>query len=111
MGVALMSDVVIAGESAQFMAAFFRLGAVPDCLTLFLLPRLIGLARARNMLLTNATLSATDAVALGLAAKVVPDDQAVWLNLVPVVLTAAVSAFLPGLRALKSSPAEALRCP
>jgi 2-(1,2-epoxy-1,2-dihydrophenyl)acetyl-CoA isomerase len=74
-GLALMCDVVVAGESAQFMTGFYRLGVVPDCLTLFLLPRLIGLARTRNLLLTNGTLKAQDAFNLGLAAKVVPDDQ------------------------------------
>ena len=45
MGLALLADVLIAGESARLMTGFFRLGVVPDCLTLFTLPRLIGLAR------------------------------------------------------------------
>jgi 2-(1,2-epoxy-1,2-dihydrophenyl)acetyl-CoA isomerase len=75
MGLALLADVVIAGESARLMAGFFRLGVVPDCLTLFTLPRLIGLARTRNLLMTNGTLTAKDALDLGLVAKVVPDDQ------------------------------------
>jgi 2-(1,2-epoxy-1,2-dihydrophenyl)acetyl-CoA isomerase len=75
MGLALLADVVIAGESARFMAAFYRLGVVPDCLTLFTLPRLIGLAKARNIIMTNATLTAKEAHDLGLAAKVVADDQ------------------------------------
>jgi 2-(1,2-epoxy-1,2-dihydrophenyl)acetyl-CoA isomerase len=75
MGLALLADVIIAGESARFMAGFTRLGVVPDCLTLFTLPRLIGLARTRNLLMTNGTLTAKDALDLGLAAKVVADDQ------------------------------------
>jgi 2-(1,2-epoxy-1,2-dihydrophenyl)acetyl-CoA isomerase len=75
MGLALLADVIIAGESARFMAGFTRLGVVPDCLTLFTLPRLIGLARTRNLLMTNGTLTAKDALDLGLAAKVVTDDQ------------------------------------
>lgn len=75
MGLALCADVIIAGESAQFMAGFFRLGVVPDCLTLFTLPRLIGLARTRNFLLTNSTWSSHDALDLGIVAKVVPDDD------------------------------------
>jgi 2-(1,2-epoxy-1,2-dihydrophenyl)acetyl-CoA isomerase len=72
-GLALHADVVIAGESARFMAAFYRLGALPDCLTLFTLPRMLGLSRARNLLMTNATLTGEQAVDLGLAAKCVPD--------------------------------------
>lgn len=75
LGLALMADVIIAGESANFMAGFFRLGAVPDCLTLYTLPRLIGLARTRNFLLTNGSWTAKDALDLGIAAKVVPDDR------------------------------------
>jgi len=43
--------------------------------------------------------------------KVIPDDQTVWWNLVPVVATAALAAFLPALRAMRLSPSEALRCP
>jgi 2-(1,2-epoxy-1,2-dihydrophenyl)acetyl-CoA isomerase len=75
MGLALLADVIIAGESARFMAGFTRIGVIPDCLTLFTLPRLIGLARTRNLLLTNGTLTGKDALDLGLAAKVVADDQ------------------------------------
>jgi len=43
--------------------------------------------------------------------KIVPDDQSVWWNLVPVIITAALAAFLPALRAMRLSPSEALRCP
>lgn len=75
LGMALMADLVVAGESAQFAAGFFRIGVVPDCLTLFTLPRLVGLARARNFLFSDATWNATAAQELGIALKVVPDDE------------------------------------
>lgn len=75
LGLALMSDLVIVGESAKFGAGFFRLGVVPDCLSMFNLPRMVGLARARNFLFTDATWSAADAVELGIALKCVPDDD------------------------------------
>jgi 2-(1,2-epoxy-1,2-dihydrophenyl)acetyl-CoA isomerase len=75
MGLALMADLVIAGESARFGAGFFRLGVVPDCLTLYTLPRLIGLAKTRNFLYSGGTWTASDVVELGIAAKVVPDDS------------------------------------
>lgn len=75
MGLALCADLIVAGESAQFMAGFYRIGAVPDCLTLFTLPRLIGLARTRNFFLTNSTWSAQDVTDLGIATKIVPDAE------------------------------------
>jgi 2-(1,2-epoxy-1,2-dihydrophenyl)acetyl-CoA isomerase len=75
LGLALMSDLIIAGESAKFSAGYFRLGVLPDCLALFTLPRLVGLAKARNFLFTDATWDAQEAAVLGIAAKVVPDDQ------------------------------------
>ena len=43
--------------------------------------------------------------------KVIPDDVTVWWNLFPVIVTAALAAFLPALRAMRLSPSEALRCP
>ncbi len=75
LGLALMADLMIAGESARFAAGFFRLGVVPDCLAMFTLPRLIGLARARNFLFTDASWDADEAVSLGVALKKVADDD------------------------------------
>lgn len=75
MGLALMADTIVAGESAKFMAGFFRLGVVPDCLTLFTLPRLIGLAKAREFFYSNNTWDAQEALANGVVAKVVADED------------------------------------
>lgn len=75
LGMALMADLIVAGESARFAAGFFRLGVVPDCLSIYTLPRLIGLAKARNFLLADASWTARDAVDLGIALKAVPDDE------------------------------------
>lgn len=75
MGLALACDLVVASETAKFMAGFFRLGAVPDLMMMYTLPRLIGLAQARNFLFTNGTFDAQRALELGLAAEVTPDDE------------------------------------
>lgn len=75
MGLALTGDVVIAGEGAKFMSGFFRIGTVPDITTMYHLPRLIGMARAKNFLFSGATMSAREAEDLGIVAKVVADDQ------------------------------------
>jgi len=75
MGLALTGDVVIAGESAKFMAGFFRIGTIPDVGMMYHLPRLIGMARAKNFLFSNGTMTAAEALELGLVAKVVPDAE------------------------------------
>ncbi len=75
LGLALAADLVIAGDSAQFASGWFRLGVVPDGLAMFTLPRLVGLAKARNFLYTDASWSAEEAVELGVALKRVPDDD------------------------------------
>lgn len=75
MGLALTGDVLIAGESAKFMAGFFRLGAVPDIGMMYHLPRLIGMAQAKNFLFSGGTFTAQQAADLGLVTKVVPDSE------------------------------------
>lgn len=75
MGLALSGDLVIAGESLKLTAGFFRLGTVPDIGTMYHLPRLIGMARAKNFLFGNGSFTASEALELGLVAKVVPDDE------------------------------------
>jgi 2-(1,2-epoxy-1,2-dihydrophenyl)acetyl-CoA isomerase len=72
-GIALAGDLIVASESAKFVSGFFRLGVVPDVGTMYTLPRLIGLARAKRFLFGNETLTAREACDLGLVAKVVPD--------------------------------------
>ncbi len=75
MGLAMGGDVIIASESAKFMAAFFRLGVIPDIGMMYTLPRLIGLARAKRFFFMNETLSAREAYDIGLVSRVVPDDE------------------------------------
>lgn len=74
-GLALTGDLLIAGESAKFIPGFFKLGVLPDIGTMYHLPRLIGMARAKNLLFSGATMAASEALELGLVAKVVSDDQ------------------------------------
>lgn len=75
LGLALAGDVIIAAESAKFVAGFFRVGVIPDAGVMYMLPRLIGLARAKRFLFCNETLTAREAFDTGLVARVVPDDQ------------------------------------
>lgn len=72
---ALGCDLVIAGQSASFIQAFSKIGLIPDCGGTWLLPRLVGRARALQMALLGDKLPAADAQAMGLIYKCVPDDE------------------------------------
>lgn len=74
-GISLAGDMILASETATFTAGWQRLGILPDALTLYTLPRLIGLARARRMFIANETLSAQKAEELGLVTRVYPDAE------------------------------------
>jgi 2-(1,2-epoxy-1,2-dihydrophenyl)acetyl-CoA isomerase len=72
---AFACDLRIAGEGASFALAFGRVGLVPDTGATYLLPRLVGTARAFEIALLNAPIAAADALAWGLVTRVVaPDD-------------------------------------
>ena len=70
---ALLGDIIVAGESAYFLQAFRRIGLVPDGGSTYMLPRLIGKARAMEMALLGERVSAAQALDWGLINRVVPD--------------------------------------
>jgi enoyl-CoA hydratase/carnithine racemase len=72
---ACMCDVRVAGESAKFAESFVKLGIVPGDGGAWLLPRIIGFAKASELALTGDLLNAAEALACGLVSRVVPDDQ------------------------------------
>ena len=72
---ALAADLRIAAESATFVQAFVRIGLVPDAGSTFFLPRLIGYARAAEMMMLGETVSAQRALEIGLVNRVAADDQ------------------------------------
>jgi 2-(1,2-epoxy-1,2-dihydrophenyl)acetyl-CoA isomerase len=69
---AFACDVRIAAEGASFALAFGRVGLIPDSGATWLLPRLVGGAKAAELALLNEPLSAVDAERFGLVALVVP---------------------------------------
>ena len=72
---ALACDLVLAAESARFIEVFVRRGLVPDGGGAYLLPRLIGPHRAKELMFFGDALSAPDAERLGLVNRVVPDAE------------------------------------
>lgn len=75
MGLVCASDLAIAGESSAFMAGTTRVAMCPDAGLSVTLPRLIGARKASEMLLTNNTVKATEALDIGLINRVVPDAE------------------------------------
>lgn len=71
---ALSCDLVLAAKSARFIQAFSKIGLVPDSGGTFFLPRLIGDARARALILLGEPLLAEKAEAWGMIWKVFEDD-------------------------------------
>ncbi|MFF3466726.1 enoyl-CoA hydratase/isomerase family protein [Streptomyces sp. NPDC002619] len=72
---ALACDLVLAAESARFIEVFVRRGLVPDGGGAYLLPRLIGPQRAKELMFFGDALSAPDAERLGLVNRVVSDGE------------------------------------
>ncbi|MFE6888569.1 enoyl-CoA hydratase/isomerase family protein [Streptomyces sp. NPDC057694] len=72
---ALACDLVLAAESARFIEVFARRALVPDGGGAYLLPRLIGPHRAKELMFFGDAVPAADAHALGLVNRVVPDDD------------------------------------
>ncbi|HEU4433939.1 MAG TPA: enoyl-CoA hydratase-related protein [Pyrinomonadaceae bacterium] len=72
---ALACDLVIAAESAKFNQAFIKIGLVPDCGGTFILPRLVGLKKAAELMFTGDLITAQQAVQMGMINSVVADTE------------------------------------
>ncbi|MBI1239641.1 MAG: enoyl-CoA hydratase/isomerase [Alphaproteobacteria bacterium] len=75
MSFALMGDLVLAARSSYFMQAFRRIGLVPDGGSTWLLPRLVGVARAKELSLLGEKLPAEKALEWGLINRVYDDES------------------------------------
>jgi 2-(1,2-epoxy-1,2-dihydrophenyl)acetyl-CoA isomerase len=73
--IALACDVVLAARSATFVQSFAKIGLVPDSGGTWILPRLIGPARARALMLTGEPLPAETAELWGMIWKALPDPE------------------------------------
>ena len=73
--VALACDMRIAADNASFIEVFGRVGLVPDNGSTWFLPRLVGYAKAAEMMFTTDPIDAATAEQIGLVNRVVPADQ------------------------------------
>jgi 2-(1,2-epoxy-1,2-dihydrophenyl)acetyl-CoA isomerase len=75
LALALMCDMRIAAASARFISVFARRALIPDNATSWLLPRIVGTSQALRMILTGDDVRADEALRIGLADQVVPDED------------------------------------
>ncbi len=73
--IALAGDIVLAAEGAKFIEVFVRRGMFPDAGGMFLLPRLVGLAKAKEIMFFGDDIPAEKALEMGLINRVVAKDK------------------------------------
>ena len=108
--IALACDIVLAAKSAQFLQAFARIGLIPDAGGTFVLPRLIGDARARALMMLAEPIAAEQAQAIGMIYRAVDDEDLMEESHTVAERLAAASTHALGLmkRALAASPTNSL---
>ncbi len=74
MDLAIGCDIRLASDSAKLSAAFTKRGVIPESGGTWLMPRLVGWAKASEIFFTGRTLSADECLELGLVSKVVPGE-------------------------------------
>lgn len=72
---ALLGDVILASDRAQFGMIFSRLNLGPDMGASFLLPRLVGLVRAKDLIYSGRIISAEEAFLYGMVSEVCPHEN------------------------------------
>lgn len=73
--IALASDFIIAADNAKLAMSYTNLGLIPDLGGTFRLPRLVGLAMARELIYTGKQIDAKQALEIGMVGKVVQQDK------------------------------------
>ena len=111
MDLALNADIRVMSERAKLSAAMVKRGIVPESGGTWILPRLVGWAKASELILTGETLTAPECLEMGLVNHVVPDGQALAkareiADRISSNGPLAVTGILATLRATESMPEE-----
>lgn len=75
-GLALLADMIVASETARFCMSFAKIGLVPDSASLYTLPRIVGVQRAKELMLSGREIDAATALDYGIAMEVVGEGAA-----------------------------------
>jgi len=108
---ALAADFVIASTRARFCMPFMKVGLVPDCGAFYTLPRVVGLARAKDLVFTAREISAAQAKEMGAVLEVVEPEalRARAAQIAASLAAASPIAFGLAKRALNQSLGSDLR--
>lgn len=74
-GLALACDIIYASEKARFSEIYANIGMVPDCGNLWLLPRIVGPAKAKELCFSAEIIDAQEMYRLGIAQRIFPVDE------------------------------------
>lgn len=72
---ALACDIIFCARSARFAQSFAKVGLIPDCGGMYLLPRIVGLHKAKELMFTADLIDAGAAQTMGLINRVIEDAQ------------------------------------
>lgn len=75
LSMAIACDLIYAGEKARFSIPFLNVGLVPDCGASYLLARLVGMQKAKELVYTGKMIDAAEALNIGLITNVFPADK------------------------------------
>lgn len=75
MSMAISGDIALASDAAHFTAAYGGIGLTPDGGMTWMLPRLVGMRQAQDLILTNRRVDAAEAARIGLITRALPQDK------------------------------------
>jgi 2-(1,2-epoxy-1,2-dihydrophenyl)acetyl-CoA isomerase len=107
---ALTADIVIASTNARFCLSFMRLGLVPDLGAFYTLPRVVGVQRAKELMLSAREVAADEALRLGIAMELAAPEHVLARAQTIARSFAGASPLAAGLvkRALGAAPGASL---
>jgi len=71
----LLSDIRLASEKARFGAVWINMGFIPDLGSTYFLPRIVGMEKALDLMLSGEVINAEEALRIGLVGRVIPHEQ------------------------------------
>ena len=75
LSIAMLCDTRIASEKARFSSAYINMGIIPDVGGTYSMPRIVGTAKAFELMVTGDTFDAAEAERIGIVSRVVPEDE------------------------------------